>query len=81
MAYDLSGNIYSATVTFVLTTYAKEQLGGLTDYSIAHFLSMFAAGLLGPFLGALIDTTGRTSRYLRIATVACVAALAGWAFD
>ena len=81
VAYDLSGNIYSATVTFVLTTYAKEQLGGLTEYSIAHFLSMFAAGLLGPFLGALIDTTGQTSRYLRIATVACVAALAGWAFD
>ena len=81
VVYDLAGNVYSATVTFVLTTYAKEQLGGLTEYSIAHLLSMFAAGLLGPFLGALIDTTGRSSRYLALSTAACVAALAGWSFD
>ena len=81
VVYDLAGNVYSATVTFVLTTYAKEQLGGLTAYSVTHFLSMIAAGLLGPFLGALTDTTRRTSHYLKLSTIACVAALAGWGFD
>ena len=81
VVYDLAGNIYSATVTFVLTSYAKEQLGGLTEYGVASFLSMFAAGLLIPFLGALLDTTGRTSRYLKVSTALCVAALAGWGLN
>ncbi|MEC8253303.1 MAG: MFS transporter [Planctomycetota bacterium] len=81
VVYDLAGNVYSATVTFVLTSYAKEQLGGLTAYSVTHFLSMIVAGLLGPFLGALIDTTGRSNRYLTLSSAACVAALAGWGLD
>jgi UMF1 family MFS transporter len=79
--YDLANTVYIATVTFVFTPYAKEVLGGLSGHGITNFLSMVAAGLLVPFFGALVDTTGRTSRYLIVTTGLCITALAGWSLD
>tara|TARA_R110002096_G_scaffold32369_2_gene94127 strand:+ start:1658 stop:2968 length:1311 start_codon:yes stop_codon:yes gene_type:complete len=79
--YDLANTIYIATVTFVFTPYAKAELGGLTGHGVTNFLSMVAAAFLVPFFGALVDTTSRTSRYLTIATLLCIAALFGWYFD
>ncbi|MCK5944848.1 MAG: MFS transporter, partial [Planctomycetes bacterium] len=79
--YDLANTIYIATVTFVFTPYAREVLGSLRGHGVTNFLSMVAAALLVPFFGALVDTTGRTSRYLWITTGLCVAALAGWHLD
>jgi len=79
--YDLANTIYIATVTFVFTPYAKQVLGGLSGHGITNFLSMVAAALLVPFFGALVDTTGRTSRYLLVTTLLCIAALAGWSLD
>ena len=75
--YDLANTVYIATVTFVFTPYASEVLDGdLRGHGVANFLSMIAAAVLVPFFGALIDTTGRTRRYLTLATAACIAALA-----
>lgn len=80
--YDLANTIYIATVTFVFTPYAKQELGGsLTAHGVANFLSMVAAALLCPFFGALVDTTKRTRSYLTLSTALCITALAGWHFD
>jgi UMF1 family MFS transporter len=79
--YDLANTVYAATLTFVFVPFAKEQLGGLTAQGAVNFASMALAGLLVPLLGALADHTARTHRYLAIATVACVIAMAGWGFD
>jgi UMF1 family MFS transporter len=79
--YDLANTIYIATVTFVFTPYAKEELGGLTGHGITNFLSMAAAALLVPFFGALVDTTSRTRRYLTVGTLLCITALLGWSLD
>lgn len=79
--YDLANTIYIATVTFVFTPYAKEELGGLTGHGITNFLSMAVAAFLVPFFGALVDTTSRTRRYLTIGTLLCITALLGWSLD
>ena len=79
--YDLANTVYIATVTFVFTPFAKQEIGGLTGHGVTNFLSMVAAAFLVPFLGALCDTTSHTNRYLRTATLLCIVALAGWALD
>ena len=80
--YDLANTVYIATVTFVFTPYANAVLDGdLRSHGVTNLLSMIAAAVLVPLFGALIDTTGRTSRYLAVATVTCVAAVAGWWLD
>ncbi|MCA8977532.1 MAG: MFS transporter [Planctomycetes bacterium] len=76
VAYDLANTVYSATLTFLLTPYIKEHHGSVTGYSITNFASMVLAALLVPMLGALSDQTMRTRRYLTIATLGCIAALA-----
>lgn len=81
VVYDLANTIYIATVTFVFTPFAKEQLGGLTGHGVTNFVSMAIAALMVPFFGALVDTTSRTGRYLSIATLLCIFGLFGWSLD
>jgi UMF1 family MFS transporter len=76
--YDLANTVYAATLTFLFVPYAKVQVGGLAAPGVVNFASMALAALLVPLLGALADHTARTHRYLAIATIACVAAMAGW---
>ncbi len=79
--YDLANTVYISTVTFVFTPYAKESLGGLSSFGVTNFLSMVAAAVLVPLMGALVDTTARTRGYLTASTLVCIAALAGWHLD
>lgn len=81
VAYDLANTVYAATLTFLFTPWARQQLGGLSWHGVANFASMALAALLVPLLGALADHTARTRRYLVVATVACVLAVAGWGLD
>jgi UMF1 family MFS transporter len=76
--YDLANTVYAATLTYLLTPYAKQVLGDLRAYGIAQFGAMLFAGLLVPVFGALADRTARTGRYLVLATLACIAAIAGF---
>lgn len=78
VVYDLANTVYAATLTYLFVPYAKQQLGGLTAQGAVHFASMLLAGLMVPLFGALADHTARTHRYLAIATVGCIAAMAGW---
>ena len=80
--YDLANTVYAATLTFLFTPFAKTALGNdLRLIGITSLASMLVAGLLAPVFGVLIDQTTRTSRYLVIATLLCIAALAGFAVD
>lgn len=80
--YDLANTVYSATLTFLFTPYAKSVLGGeLKGVGLVQFGSMVLAGLLVPLLGALCDQTRRTSAYLTVATLACITAIAGFSLD
>jgi MFS transporter, UMF1 family len=77
--YDLANTVYAATLTYLLTPYAKEVFGDLRAFGIVSFVSMVLAAVLVPVLGALADQTARAGRYLAIATFACIAAMAGLA--
>jgi len=80
--YDVANTVYSATLTFLFTSYAKTVLGGeLKGVGLVQFGSMVLAGLLVPLLGALSDQTRRTRAYLTIATLACIAGMAGFGCD
>ncbi|MCC7397745.1 MAG: MFS transporter [Planctomycetes bacterium] len=79
--YDLANTVYAATLTFLLTPHIKARLGGLTTMGAVNFASMAVAGVLVPVLGALVDHTTRTRRYLAIATLLCITALAGCGLD
>ena len=80
--YDLANTVYSATLTFIFTPFAKEQLGGeRTLIGFVNTGSMVLAGLLVPVLGALADQTARTRGYLAIATLLCIAGTAGFGLD
>lgn len=79
--YDLANTVYAATLTYLLTPYAKQQLGDLRLFGIVSTISMLCAGLCVPVFGVLIDQNGRTRRYLAIATLACIAAIAGFGAD
>ena len=79
--YDPANTVYPATLTFLFTPFVKSTYGELSWLGIVNFLSMAAAAVLVPSLGALADHTTRTHRYLAWATVACVVALAAWGID
>jgi MFS transporter, UMF1 family len=79
--YDLANTVYAATLTFVFTPYVAGELNGREALGYTQTVSMVLAGLLVPILGALSDHTARTRRYLTIATLICIAAMIGWAFD
>lgn len=77
--YDLANTVYYATLTYVFTPFAKEQLGGeRTPIGLVGFGSMVVAAVLVPVLGALADQTARTRGYLTIATLLCIAGTAGF---
>lgn len=76
--YDLANTVYAATLTYLLTPYAKGVLGDLRAFGLVSFASMVLAGLLVPVLGAFADQTARAGRYLTFATLACIAAIAGF---
>lgn len=79
--YDLANTVYAATLTYLLTPYAKAELGDLRAYGLVQFAAMVLAGVLVPVCGALADRTARAGRYLTIATLTCIAAIAGFGAD
>jgi len=79
--YDLANTVYAATLTYLLTPHAKVVLGDLRAFGVVSFASMAVAAMLVPLLGALADQTARAGRYLTVATLACIAALAGVGLD
>jgi UMF1 family MFS transporter len=79
--YDLANTVYAATLTYLLTPYAKETLGDLRAFGLVSFASMVVAAVLVPVLGAVADQTARAGRYLALATIACIAAIAGLGAD
>lgn len=79
--YDLANTVYAAALTFLLTPYARDRLGDLRAFGLVSLASMVLAGLLVPVLGAIADQTARTGRYLTIATLLCIAAIAGLGFE
>lgn len=76
--YDLANTVYAATLTFLFTPYCEQNFGGLTSLGVTQTWSMVLAGFSVPLLGVIIDRTRRTGLYLSIATILCVAAMAGW---
>ncbi len=80
--YDLANTVYSATLTFLFTPYAKAALGDdLRGVGLVQFASMAIAGVLVPVFGALLDQTARTRGYLTIATLLCIGATAAFGAD
>lgn len=79
--YDLANTVYAATLTYLFTPYCKQVLGDLRAFGLVSFASMVLAGLAVPVLGVWIDQTARTQRYLTVATLACIVAMAGFAAD
>lgn len=79
--YDLANTVYSAQLTFLFTPYVKATHGELTSLGVVTFVSMVAAAVLVPLFGALTDHTRRTRRYLVTATLACIAATAGFGIE
>lgn len=71
--YDFANTIFSA---IALTTYFPlylTTLAGANWYlGVATLLSMFLAGMVVPWLGALSDQTGKTKRYLIVTTLTTV---------
>ncbi len=81
MLYDLANTVYAATLTYLLTPFAKQELGDLRAFGLVSLASMVLAGLLVPVLGAFADQTARAGRYLTIATLLCIGAIAGLGLD
>ena len=79
--YDLANTVYAAVLTYLLTPFAKERLGDLRAFGVVATLSMLVAGLSVPVLGVWIDRSARTHQGLAIATLACIAAIAGFGAD
>ena len=79
--YDLANTVYIATVTYAFTPFVEREFEQLTGHGTTNFISMLVAAALVPFLGALVDTTARTRRYLVLWTLLCIVALAGWSVD
>lgn len=74
--YDLANTVYAATLTFLFTPWFAAQFDR-QSLGITQTLSMALAAIMVPILGALTDRTVRTRGYLTIATLACIAAMAG----
>ncbi|MBI4971629.1 MAG: MFS transporter [Candidatus Omnitrophica bacterium] len=74
--YDLANTIYSAAV---VTVFLPLYVNSLTHLNVlmgaAATVAMILAGLFSPALGAVTDATGRTKRYLIIATIICCLAV------
>lgn len=80
--YDLANTVYAAIITFVFTPYATSVFAGeQKSIGLVQFASMIVAAVLVPALGALADQTARTRSYLTVATLLCIAAMAGFGLD
>ncbi len=80
VVYDLANTVYAATVTFLFTPFFESRFGSVTGLGVTQTVSLVLAALLVPIFGAIVDRTARTSRYLTVATLACIAAMAGFGF-
>jgi MFS transporter, UMF1 family len=76
--YDLANTVYAATLTFLFTPYVTDLFQEKTTVGATQTASMLLAALLVPILGAVADRTARTRRYLVVATLLCIASIAGW---
>jgi len=72
--YDLANTAFSALfITFFFPVLIKVYLGGNEFHlGLAMGLSMFLAGILVPFLGAISDAVGRRKIFVLIFTLICV---------
>ena len=76
--YDLANTVYAATVTFLFTPYFEKRFGAVTGLGVTQTASLVLAAVLVPLFGAIVDRTARTRLYLSIATLLCIAAMAGF---
>jgi UMF1 family MFS transporter len=75
--YDTGNSIYSAAVTFLLAPWVTGELGASRSaFGLTQTVSMVAAGLMVPVLGAICDRTSWTSSLLWASTLGAVAAIA-----
>lgn len=80
--YDLANTIYSAVVvTVYLPLYITTLSGKNTPVGVTATASMVAAGFLVPFLGNLIDRTGKAKFFLFVSTTLCVGATAAMSLN
>jgi len=72
--YDLGDTAFSALfVTFFFPLFITEYMGGTaTHVGLVFGLSMFFAGILVPYLGAVSDSMGRRIPFMVIFTVSCI---------
>ena len=71
--YDFANTIFSAVVlTVYFPLYLTERAGANWYLGAASTASMVLAGLAIPFLGTLSDQTGKTKKYLILATLMAV---------
>src|SRR3989338_8579796 len=71
--YDLANTAFSALfITFFFPLLVKFYLGGNElQIGLINGISMFLAGILVPFVGALSDTTGRKMSFVIFFTIIC----------
>lgn len=81
ITYDFANTIFSAVmVTFFFTRYIRNLTDSDTLVGVGNTASMILAGILVPVFSTASDRTGRTKRYLVLATFACCAASAAITF-
>ena len=79
--YDLANTIYSAiVVTLFLPGYVKKEYGDAAPLGRATAVTLLLSGLVSPWLGALVDRTGRARLGLDISTWTCTLASAALCF-
>lgn len=86
IGYDFANSAYVLIVPAVAFPlyYRKVTLGGAANadstWAMIVALALLIAGLVSPFIGALVDASGRRRLALTIATLTCVASTAGLYF-
>lgn len=79
--YDLANTIYSAiVVTLFLPGYVTERYDGAAPLGRATAITLLLSGFVSPWLGAIVDRTGKARRGLDVTTWACVLASAALCF-
>ena len=79
--YDLANTIYSAiVVTLFLPKYVKDTYGSASPVGRATAVTLLLSGFVSPWLGAMIDRTGKARRGLDVSTWICVLASAALCF-
>ncbi len=79
--YDLANTIYSAiVVTLFLPGYVKSQYGDVAPLGRATAITLLLSGLVSPWLGAIVDRTGKARRGLDVSTWVCTLASAALCF-